>query len=39
MELAREDYNFNVYGYFKKLRQSRKGLIENVVSTNLSYFK
>lgn len=32
MELAEEEDAFDVFGYHKKLRQSRKGLIENVVS-------
>lgn len=32
MELAEEEDCFHVFGYLKKLRQSRKGLIENVVS-------
>lgn len=31
MELAEEEDCFHVFGYLKKLRQSRKGLIENVV--------
>lgn len=31
MELAEEEDCFHVYGYLKKLRLSRKGLIENVV--------
>ncbi|KAK6617293.1 hypothetical protein RUM44_005624 [Polyplax serrata] len=30
LELAEEEDCFNVFGYLKKLRQSRKGLIENV---------
>ncbi|XP_055690657.1 receptor-type tyrosine-protein phosphatase kappa [Lutzomyia longipalpis] len=30
MELAEEEECFHVFGYLKKLRQSRKGLIENV---------
>ncbi|XP_037044078.1 receptor-type tyrosine-protein phosphatase kappa isoform X2 [Bradysia coprophila] len=30
MELAEEEDCFHVFGYLKKLRQSRKGLIENV---------
>lgn len=34
MELAEEEDCFHVYGYLKKLRQSRKGLIENVVFIN-----
>lgn len=33
LELAEEEDCFNVFGYLKKLRQSRKGLIENVVSS------
>lgn len=37
MELAEEEDCFHVFGYLKKLRQSRKGLIENVVSGNLSF--
>lgn len=32
MELAEEEDCFHVFGFLKKLRQSRKGLIENVVS-------
>lgn len=31
MELAEEEENFFVFGYLKRLKQSRKGLIENVV--------
>lgn len=31
MELAEEEDAFDVFGYMKKLRQSRKGLIENEV--------
>lgn len=31
MELAEEEDSFHAFGYLKKLRQSRKGLIENVV--------
>ena len=34
MELSEEEDAFQVFGYLKKLRQSRKGLIENVVSLN-----
>lgn len=30
MELAEEEDSFHLFGYLKKLRQSRKGLIENV---------
>uniref|UniRef100_A0A182JXJ8 Protein-tyrosine-phosphatase n=1 Tax=Anopheles christyi TaxID=43041 RepID=A0A182JXJ8_9DIPT len=30
MELAEEEDSFHAFGYLKKLRQSRKGLIENV---------
>lgn len=32
MELGEEEDAFDVFGYLKKLRQSRKGLIENLVS-------
>lgn len=32
IELAEEEDKFDVYGYLKKLRQSRKGLVENLVS-------
>ena len=31
LELAEEDHSFDVFGYLKKLRQSRKGLIETLV--------
>lgn len=31
MELAEEEDAFDVFGYLKKLRQSRRGLIENLV--------
>jgi len=31
LELAEEEDCFDVFGYFKKLRQSRKGLIETLV--------
>lgn len=31
IELAEEEDKFDVYGYLKKLRQSRKGLVENLV--------
>jgi hypothetical protein len=31
LELAEEEDCFDVFGYLKKLRQSRKGLIENLV--------
>lgn len=34
LELAEEEDCFDVFGYLKKLRQSRKGLIENEVRTN-----
>lgn len=39
MELAEEEDCFHVYGYLKKLRLSRKGLIENVVCLNISNFQ
>jgi hypothetical protein len=32
MELMEEEDAFDVFGYMKKLRQSRKGLIETLVS-------
>lgn len=35
MELAEEEDSFHAFGYLKKLRQSRKGLIENVVSSSI----
>lgn len=31
LELAEEEDCFHVFGYLKKIRQSRRGLIENVV--------
>jgi hypothetical protein len=31
LELAEEEDCFDVFGYLKKLRQSRKGLIETLV--------
>lgn len=34
LELAEEEDCFDVFGFLKKLRQSRKGLIENEVRTN-----
>lgn len=36
MELAEEEDSFDVFGYLKKLRQSRRGLIENLVQQQLS---
>lgn len=33
LELAEEEDAFDVFGYLKKLRQSRRGLIENLVRT------
>lgn len=32
LELGEEEDAYDVFGYLKKLRQSRKGLVENVVS-------
>lgn len=32
MELAEEENCFDIYRYLRKLRQSRKGLVDNVVS-------
>ncbi|XP_058177653.1 receptor-type tyrosine-protein phosphatase kappa [Anopheles ziemanni] len=37
MELAEEEDSFHVFGYLKKLRQSRKGLIENVEQYKFVY--
>lgn len=37
MELAEEEDSFYVFGYLKKLRQSRKGLIENVEQYKFVY--
>lgn len=37
LELAEEEDCFHVFGYLKKIRQSRKGLIENVVSFIVRY--
>lgn len=40
MELAEEEDAFDVFGYLKKLRQSRRGLIENlVIITLIKYCK
>lgn len=32
MELAEEENCFDIYRYLRKLRQSRKGLVDNIVS-------
>lgn len=37
LELAEEEENFFVYGYLKRLKQSRKGLIENVEQYKFVY--
>lgn len=37
IELAEEEDSFYVFGYLKKLRQSRKGLIENVEQYKFVY--
>lgn len=37
MELGEEEDKFNVFGYLKKLRQSRKGLVENVEQYKFIY--
>lgn len=39
MELAEEEDAFDVFGYLKKLRQSRRGLIENLVRLNIISIK
>ena len=36
LQLQEEDGFFDIYGYLKKLRQARRGLIENVVSCKLN---
>lgn len=37
MELGEEEDTFDVFGYLKKLRQSRRGLVDNVASINLQF--
>lgn len=37
MELAEEEDTFDVFGYLKKLRQSRRGLIESLVRNEKSF--
>lgn len=37
LELAEEEETFHLFGYLKKLRQSRKGLIENVEQYKFVY--
>lgn len=39
MELAEEEDAFDVFGYLKKLRQSRRGLIENLVQHTAIKYK
>ena len=39
LELAEEEDCFDVFGYLKKLRQSRKGLIENEVISIIQYIR
>lgn len=39
MELAEEEDAFDVFGYLKKLRQSRKGLIEDLVQQQFNTIK
>jgi hypothetical protein len=36
MELAEEEDTFDVFGYLKRLRQSRRGLIESLVGRQLN---
>ena len=35
IELSEEDGVFDVYGYLKKMRQQRRGLVESLVSKSL----
>ena len=35
IELSEEDGVFDVYGYLKKMRQQRRGLVESLVSQSL----
>ena len=35
IELSEEDGVFDVYGYLKKMRQQRRGLVESLVSESL----
>ena len=36
IELSEEDGVFDVYGYLKKMRQQRRGLVESLVSHSVS---
>lgn len=38
MELAEEEHAFNVFGYLKKLRQSRRGLIDDLVNFEIIFY-
>lgn len=38
LELAEEEDTFDVFGYLKMLRQSRKGMIETLVSKLLLFY-
>ncbi len=38
IELSEEDGVFDVYGYLKKMRLQRKGLIETMVFVSLSLY-
>ena len=35
IELSEEDGVFDVYGYLKKMRQQRRGLVESLVSQSV----
>lgn len=37
MELVEEEDTFDVFGYLKRLRQSRRGLIENLVRLTFAF--
>ena len=36
IELSEEDGVFDVYGYLKKMRQQRRGLVESLVSESIN---
>ena len=38
IELSEEDGVFDVFGYLRKMRQQRRGLIETLVSLIFAYF-
>lgn len=38
MELGEDEDTFDVFGYLRKLRQSRRGLVDNVASSYSNLF-